>query len=81
MSNKELADELQKPIIRKFNKNSALIFYRQFLGYWSRWLQLISKFKKNMFFIMCYWYFQKYTWVTPSKDKRGITVRNASQKC
>ena len=33
MSNKELADELQKPIIRKFNKNSALIFYRQFLGY------------------------------------------------
>ena len=33
MSNKELAEELHKPIIRKFNKKSTLIFYRYYFGY------------------------------------------------
>ena len=32
MSNKELAQELHKPTIRKFEKKSKLIFYRQYLG-------------------------------------------------
>ena len=33
MSNKELAEELQKPIIKIFNKNkSTLNIYRQYLG-------------------------------------------------
>ena len=31
ISNKELAEELHKPIIRKFNKNSTPIFHRQYL--------------------------------------------------
>ena len=30
--NKELADELHKPIIRKFDKKIAFIFYWQYLG-------------------------------------------------
>ena len=34
ISNKELAEELHKPIIRKFKK-STHIFYGQYLGYWS----------------------------------------------
>ena len=29
ISNKELAEELHKPIIRRFSKRSALTFYRQ----------------------------------------------------
>ena len=30
--NKELAEELHKPIIRKFKNESILMFYRQYLG-------------------------------------------------
>ena len=36
ISNKELAEELHKPIIRKFKK-STIIFYREYLGCWSSW--------------------------------------------
>ena len=32
MSNKELAEELRKPVIRKFLRKHILIFYRQYLG-------------------------------------------------
>ena len=32
ISNKELAEELHKSIIREFNKRKVLIFYRQYLG-------------------------------------------------
>ena len=32
ISNKELAEKLYKSIIRKLNKKSTLIFYRQYLG-------------------------------------------------
>ena len=36
ISNKELAEELHKPIIRKPD-NEKLIFYKQYLGCWSCW--------------------------------------------
>ena len=29
---------------------------------------------------MCYWFFNKYAWVVPLKDKKGITIVNAFQK-
>ena len=32
ISNKELAEELHKPIIIKFNKRKVHTFYRQYLG-------------------------------------------------
>ena len=32
MQNKELADELHKPIIKKLKSESTLIFYRLYLG-------------------------------------------------
>ena len=32
MSNKKLAEELHKPIIRKLNKKSTLIFHWQYVG-------------------------------------------------
>ena len=36
--NKELADELHKPIIRKIEKRkSKITFYRQYLRCWSCW--------------------------------------------
>ena len=35
MQNKELPDELHKPIIKKLKSESTLIFYRLYLGCWS----------------------------------------------
>ena len=29
---------------------------------------------------MCYWYFSKYAWVSPLKDKKGISIANSFQK-
>ena len=29
---------------------------------------------------MCYWYFSKYAWVVPLKDKKGISIVDAFQK-
>ena len=37
ISNKELTEELRKPVIRKFKKKSTLTFYRQYLGCCSCW--------------------------------------------
>ena len=32
MSNKDLAEELQRQILRQFKKKTTLIYYRQYLG-------------------------------------------------
>ena len=29
---------------------------------------------------MCYWYFSKYAWVIPLKDKKGVSIVNAFEK-
>ena len=29
---------------------------------------------------MCFWYFSKYAWVIPLKDKESVTITNAFQK-
>ena len=29
---------------------------------------------------MCFWYFRKYAWVVPLKDKKGTSIVNAIQK-
>ena len=45
ISNKELGEEIHKPIIRKFKKKSAFNFYRKYLGCWFCWYEInISKF-------------------------------------
>ena len=51
VSNKELAEEFHKPIIRKFNKtnmHSSLID-----NIWGADTQLISKFNKGFTFLLC----------------------------
>ena len=37
MSNKELVEELHKPVIRKFKKTEVHTFYRQYLWYETCW--------------------------------------------
>ena len=44
-------------------------------------MQLISKFNKIIRFFLCVFdIFSKYPWITPLKDKKGITITNAFQK-
>ena len=79
ISNKELAEELYKPIIRKSKKREV---HSSFIdNIWSADItdmQLISKFNKVFRFLLCLIYiFRKYTWFIPLKDKKGITITNA----
>ena len=82
ISNKELAEELHKPIIRKFNNrkvHSPLIdnIWGENLGD----MQLLSKFNKGFMFLLCVPdIYSKYAWVIPLKDKKRITIINAFQK-
>ena len=44
-------------------------------------MQLISKFNKGFRFLLCVIdIFSKYAWVIPLKDKKGVSIVNASQK-
>ena len=82
ISNKELAEELHKQIIRKFKKRKL---HSLFIG--NIWcvdladMQLISKFNKGIPFLLCVFdIYSKCTWVIPLKDKRDITIANAFQR-
>ena len=81
-SNLQLAEELYKPIIRKFKKRKVYSGFRD--NIWGADLadmQLISKFNKGFRFLLCVIdIFSKYAWVVPLKDKKGITITNAFQK-
>ena len=82
ISNKELAEELNKPIIKKINKRKV---HSPFIGnIWDADLadmQLISKFNKEFRFLLCVIDIcSKYAWVIPLKDKKGVAITNAFQK-
>ena len=72
ISNKELAKELHKPIIRKFNKRKVRSPFIDHI--WCADLgdmQLISKFNKEFRFLLCaIEIYSKYAWVIPLKDKK-----------
>ena len=82
ISNTELAEELHKPLIKKFKKRKV---HSTFID--NIWvaglaeLQLISKFNKAFRFLLCVIdIYSKYARVISLKDKKGITITNASQK-
>ena len=81
ISNKELAEELHKPIIRKFNKTKVHSHLTD--NIWGADLadmQMISKFNKGFRFLLCVIdTYSKYPWVVPLKDKNGITNTDAFQ--
>ena len=78
----QLAEDLHKPIIRKFKKGSG--YSRSKDNIWGADLadmQLISKFNEGFRFLLCVIdIFTKYAWVVPLKDKKGVSVLNAFQK-
>ena len=76
--NKELWEELHKPIIRKFNEKSALTFINNIWGVDLADMQLINKFNKRIRFLLSVIdIYSKYTWVIPLKDKKRIAIINA----
>ena len=81
LANSQLADELHKPIIRKFNKRKVYSYFKD--NIWSVDLadtQLISKYNKGIRYLLCgIDLFSKYAWVVPLKDKKGVSIFNAFQ--
>ena len=77
-----LADELHKPIIRKFNKRKV---YSQFKD--NIWgvdlvdMQSLSRKNKGIKYLLCAIdLYSKYAFVIPLKDKKGISIVNAFDK-
>ena len=81
-NNKILAEELYKPVIKKFNKRKV---YSQFKdNIWGVDLadtQSLSKKNKGIKYFLCAIdLFSKYAFVVPLKDKKGISIVNAFNK-
>ena len=79
--NEQLAEELHKPIIRKFKKRKIYSAFKDNI-----WLadlanmQLISKFNKRFRFLFCVIdVYSKYAWVVPLIDKKALSIANAFQ--
>ena len=81
-NNKKLAEELHKPIIKKFYKRTVYSRFKDKI--WGTDLadmQLISKFNKGFRFLLCVFdIFGKYAWVVALKDEKGVSIVNAFQK-
>ena len=77
-----LAEELHKPVIKKFNKRKE---YSQFKD--NIWgvdlaeMQSLSRKNKGIKYLLCAIdLFSKYAFVIPLKDKKGISIVNAFNK-
>ena len=80
--NEQLAKELNKPIIRNFQKRTVYSGFRD--NIWGANLadmQLITKFNKRLRYLLCVIdIFSKHAWVVPLKDKKAVTIVDAFQK-
>ena len=81
-NNKILAEELHKPVIKKFNERKV---YSQFRD--NIWVvdladtQSLRKKNKGIKYLLCAIdLFSKYAFVVPLKDKKGISIVNAFNK-
>ena len=79
--NEQLANELHKPIIRKFEKRKVYSTFKDNIwGVDLADMQLLSKYNKGIRFLLCVIdIFSKYAWVIPLKDKKGISIVKAFQ--
>ena len=79
--NEQLAEELHKPIIRKFKKREVYSTFKD--NIWAADLvdmQLISKFNEEFrFLLFVIDIYSKYSWVVSLKDKKGVSIVNAFQ--
>ena len=81
LQNSQLANELHKPIIRKFKTRKVYSSFKDdILGVHLADMQLISKHKKGIIYLLCVIdLFSKYAWVVPLKDRKGVSIVNAFQ--
>ena len=81
LANSQLANELHKPIIRKFEKRKVCSSFKDNIwGVDLADMQLISKHNKGIRYHLCVIdLFSKYAWVVPLKDKKGVSIVNAFQ--
>ena len=79
--NEQLANELHKPIIKKFGKRKVYSTFKDNIwGVDLADIQLLSKYNKGIRFLLCVIdIFSKYAWVVPLKDKKGISIVKAFQ--
>ena len=78
ITNKNLAEELHKPVIRKYWKKSTFTSCRRSLAADLPDIQLISKFNKGFrFLLFVIDIYNKYALVITLKDKKGITITYA----
>ena len=80
--NEQFAEEIHKPIIRKFRKRKVYSAFKD--NIWTADLanvQLIGKFNKGFKFLLCVIdIYSKYAWIVSLKDKKGVSIANAFQK-
>ena len=79
--NEQLAEELHKPIIRKFKKRKVYSTFKDNIwGVDLADMQLLSKYNKGIRFLLCVIdIFSKCAWVVPLKDKKDISIVKAFQ--
>ena len=77
--NCQLANELHKPIVRKFKKRKVYSFFRDNIwGVDLADMQSLSKYNKGIKYLLCAIdLFSKYAWVIPFNDKKGVRIVNA----
>ena len=80
--NYQLAEELYKPIIRKFKKRKVYSSFRDNIwGVDLADMQSLSKYNKGIKYLLyAIDLFSKYIWVVPIKDKKGISIVNGIKK-
>ena len=81
MSDRKLAEELSKPIIRKFEKGKAYSSFKDNISDADLAdIQLISKFNKEFWFLLSFIeIYSKYALVIPLKNKKVIAITKAFQ--
>ena len=82
IENKQLAEELQKPIIRNFKKSKVYSSHKDNIwGVDLADMSLISKFNKEIKYLLCVIdLFSKYAWVIGLKNKKGDSAFEGFQK-
>ena len=77
--NEQLANELHKPITKKFKKRKVYSSFKDNIwGVGLADMQLISKHNRGIGYLLCAIdLFSKYAFVAPLKDKKGVTITNA----
>ena len=80
--NYQLANELHKPVIKKFKKRKVYSSFREYIwGVDLADMQSLSKYNKGNKYLLCAIdLFSKYAWVVPLKDKKRRIRVDAFQK-